>query len=264
MQSVLLTISYRGTDFAGWQRQDGFPTIQECLENALQTIFGEPVVVHGSGRTDAGVHALRQMAHARLPVSFPIDDLPRALNGNIPDAISVSAARIVPASFHARFSATGKRYLYRYLVSRIRPAMGREYAHWVKRPLDLDAMREAAMALVGEHDFAAFASNPGYERKRATVRRLRHVRLIRRPHGIDLVVQGNGFLYNMVRAIAGTLQQVGVGRIPPARVQEILESKDREQAGMTAPACGLYLCRVLYPAGIFTAEDSGCDGALSQ
>ena len=152
----------------------------------------------------------------------------------------------VPAGFHARFSARGKRYAYRYVVDHIRPVLGRVLGHWVKRPLDVVAMRQAARFLRGEHDFASFASNPGYERTRGTVRRLDHVHLIRRAHGVDLVVQGSGFLYNQVRAIAGTLQQVGLGKYPAEHVRTILAAKDRSLAGMTAPACGLYLVRVLY------------------
>ena len=246
MRTYLLTISYNGTRYAGWQRQDGFETIQECLEKAIQVLVGETVVVHGAGRTDAGVHALRQAAHVRLPRSFDPEELVRALNGNLPRDVAVRGVREVPADFHARFSAIGKRYVYRFLSSRIRPVLGTDLYHWVKRPLDIDAMRRAAGFLRGEHDFASFASNPGYDRTRGTVRRLDHVHLIRRGHGADLVVQGNGFLYNMMRAIAGTLQQVGLGKQPAEHVGSVLAARDRSMAGMTAPPGGLYLVRVLY------------------
>jgi tRNA pseudouridine38-40 synthase len=246
VRTYLLTISYNGTSYAGWQRQDGFETIQECLERAFLVLVGEAVVVHGAGRTDAGVHALRQTAHVRLPRPFDPEELVRALNGNLPHDIAVREAREVPAGFHARFSAAGKRYAYRFLSSRIRPVFGTNLCHWVKRPLDIDAMRRAAGFLRGEHDFASFASNPGYERTHGTVRRLDHVHVVRRSHGADLVVQGNGFLYNMVRAIAGTLQQVGLGKHPAEHVAGVLAARDRREAGMTAPAGGLYLVRVLY------------------
>ena len=242
----LLTISYMGKPFAGWQRQAGLDTVQEHLERALGILYPEPPAVHGAGRTDAGVHAIGQTAHVTLPPSCEPEQLSRALNGNLPPDISVRHIRPVPADFHARFSSRGKRYLYRYLVGPHRPVFGRDYFHWVRRPLDLSAMRSAAAEPVGEHDFAAFASNPGHPRPRGTVRRISQARVVRRPYGMDLVVQGNGFLYNQVRAIAGTLQQVATGRIPPVRMREILLSKDRSQAGMTAPACGLYLVRVLY------------------
>ena len=215
MRTYLLTLGYNGTRYAGWQRQDGFETVQECMEKAVGVLIGETVTVHGAGRTDAGDHAL-------------------------------SGAREVQADFHARFSATGKRYAYRFLTSPIRPLFGTGLYHWVKRPLDIDAMRRGAGFLRGEHDFASFASNPGYDRTRGTVRRLDHVHIIHRPHGADLVVQGNGFLYNMVRAIAGTLQQVGLGKHPPEHVRDVLAAKDRSMAGMTAPPSGLYLVRVLY------------------
>ncbi|MGE3172945.1 MAG: tRNA pseudouridine(38-40) synthase TruA [Planctomycetota bacterium] len=249
MLTCLLTIAYDGTRYAGWQRQLGEDTVQQRLEEALAVIFGGRVVVEGAGRTDAGVHALAQTAHVVLPRPFEPRRLLPALNGNLPPDVAIRAVRPVPAGFHARFCATGKRYLYRCITSRLRPALGRGHFHWVRRPLDLDAMRRAAGALVGRHDFAAFASNPGYVRKRGTVRTLQHVHLVQRRWGFDLVVQGDGFLYNMVRAIAGTLILVGAGRMPPERVGEILAAGDRSQAGPTAPACGLYLARVLYRSG---------------
>lgn len=247
MNSYLLTIAYDGSEFAGWQRQEGFDSVQQRLEEAVTTITGEPVVVHGAGRTDAGVHALRQCAHLRIERDFEPERLLRAINGNLPDAVRVSDARRVPPGFHARFSACGKRYVYRSLVSRVLPVFGRGRYHWIRRSVDLPRMRAGARHLVGEHDFAAFATNPGYERKRGTVRRVDHVRVVRRPHGFDVFVQGSGFLYNMVRAIAGTLIEVGVGKRDPAEVAAILASRDRRRAGENAPAEGLYLLRVLYP-----------------
>ena len=239
-----------GRAFAGWQRQDGFETVQEHLERAFATLAGERIVVHGAGRTDSGVHALGQAAHVTLPETQDPDRLLRALNGNLPPDISVIQVRPVPDDFHARFSARAKRYLYRFLVSRHRPVFNRELFHWVRTPMDLSAMRAAAVELVGEHDFAAFASNPGDGRNPDTVRRVDHLHLVRRPWGIDLFIQGGGFLYNMVRAIAGTLQDVGMLRYPPRRVAEILAARDRCLAGMTAPAHGLFLLRVLYPREI--------------
>jgi tRNA pseudouridine38-40 synthase len=243
-----------GRTFAGWQRQDGFETVQEHVERAFATIFGKHIAVYGAGRTDSGVHALGQAAHETLPEPYEPDRLVRALNGNLPPDIGVCQVRPVPDHFHARFSARAKRYLYRYLVGRQRPVFSRDLFHWVRRPLNLTAMREAAVELVGEHDFAAFASNPGQSRNPATIRRVDHLHLIRRPWGIDLFIQGGGFLYNMVRAIAGTLQDVGMLRYPPRRVAEILAARDRRLAGMTAPARGLYLLRVLYPQEILGVD----------
>jgi len=243
----LLTIAYDGTRFGGWQRQANRTSVQEELERAFTVIFGGTVSVEGAGRTDAGVHAFGQAAHAVLPRPLRSGSLLLALNGNLPPDVAVRSVREVPDDFHARFCARGKRYVYRCVVSRVRPAVGRGYYHWVKRPLDLAAMTAAGRHLLGRHDFAAFASNPGYERKHGTVRTLQHLHLCRRPWGFDLAVQGNGFLYNMVRAIAGTLLEVGAGRRSPAAVAEVLASRDRRRAGATAPACGLYLLAVLYP-----------------
>ncbi len=247
MQRYLLTIAYDGTDFAGWQRQPGVETIQAWLETVLARIFGQPVPVHGAGRTDAGVHALRQRAHVCLPPVVDAGKLIRSLNCLLPDSIAVRSIEPVPENFHARFSAIGKRYVYRCRVSRQPPVHDRRFVHWVKVPLDLERMRQAACLLEGEHDFAAFATNPGYPRTRGTVRRLSRLRLIRRSRGYDLMAQGEGFLYNMVRTIAGTLIDVGRGRREPTGMTEILESRDRNNAGMNAPACGLFLVRVLYP-----------------
>ncbi len=249
MHSYLLTIAYDGSRYAGWQRQDGFDTVQGRLEHAVAVLAGEPVVVHGAGRTDAGVHALGQCAHVRLAAAREPAQLLRAINGNLPPDIAVTAVRPVPASFHARFSARGKRYVYRFTVSAIRPVFARGYSCWVRRPLDVGAMRAAAAHLRGSHDFAAFATNPGYPRKRGTVRRIDCVHLIRRPHGLDLFVQGDGFLYNMVRGIAGTLRDVGLGRCSAAGFTEILRRRDRRLAGANLDPGALYLLRVLYPPG---------------
>ncbi|MHC5065170.1 MAG: tRNA pseudouridine(38-40) synthase TruA [Planctomycetota bacterium] len=248
MHSYLLTLAYDGCEYAGWQRQDGFETIQSCVERAFGVLLGSTVPVHGAGRTDAGVHALRQTAHVRIEREFDCHELLCALNGNLPKDIAVRAVQPVSSEFHARFSAIGKRYLYRSRVSRIRPVHATGFYHWVRRPLDLAKMQHAAKNFVGEHDFAAFASNPGYERSHGTVRRIHHMHVIRRAWGFDLFAQGNGFLYNMVRTIAGTLIEVGLGKINPDEIRHILASRDRSQAGPNAPAQGLYLMRVLYPA----------------
>ena len=255
LHGYLLTISYDGVAFAGWQRQEGFDTVQLRLEEAALALVGEPVVVHGAGRTDAGVHALRQAAHLRIPRAFEPGKLLMALNGNLPPEVRVAAVRRIPPGFHARFSAIGKRYVYRCLISRIAPVFERGRCHWIRRACDLDRMRRAARHLRGEHDFAAFATNPGYERKRGTVRRIDHLHVLRRGRGFDIAVQGNGFLYNMVRTIAGTLIEVGVGKREPDEIATILASRDRCLAGENVPAEGLYLLRVLYPPHAFRLAD---------
>ena len=151
------------------------------------------------------------------------------------------------------FSARGKRYGYRFQFSPVRPVLGRDLAHWVKRPLDVAAMREGAAHLIGEHDFASFATNPGYVRKRGTVRHIEHLHIVRRAHAVLLVIQGNGFLYNMVRTIAGTLRDVGLGKHSPLHVKGVLEARDCRAAGMTCEAAGLFLMRVLYPRDALVA-----------
>ena len=255
VRSFLLTIAYDGRNYRGWQRQEGFDSVQERLEDAVATIYGEPLVVHGAGRTDAGVHALRQCAHFRVGSSRgprEPETVRDALNGNLPPDVVVRGVRRVPAAFHARFSACGKRYVYRCLVGRLRPVFHTGLMTWIRRGrLDVAAMRRAAALIEGTHDFAAFATNPGYARKRPTVRTVHHVRLAQRPMGFDLFVQGNGFLYNMVRTMVGTLVEVGIGDRGPDDVLRILQSRDRREAGPNLPPDGLYLQRVLYPADAF-------------
>jgi tRNA pseudouridine38-40 synthase len=255
--NCLLTIAYDGTRFLGWQRQQDQRTVQGELERACARIFGCHVHVEGASRTDAGVHALGMAAHAQLPRPFPLPQLAKALNGNLPDDVVVRSVAAVPDGFHARFDAVGKRYLYRCVVGRLRPPFGRDYCHWVRRPVDLPAMRQAAAALIGRHDFASFASNPGYERRRGTVRTVQHLHLVARRHGFDLAIQGDGFLYNMVRAITGTLLLVGHGRMPAETVAQILAARDRRLAGATAPASGLWLLRVLYARDALAPGDPG-------
>ena len=260
MPTYLLTVAYDGTRFHGWQRQVGVRTVQEELERACADIDCPDVHVEGAGRTDTGVHAVGQCAHIRLPRAFPPDRLQLALNANLPEDVSVQAVREAPDTFHARFHSRGKRYLYRVVCDRVRPAIGRPYYHWSRRPVDLPAMRRAAQCLVGKHDFASFATNPGYARSRGTVRTLQHVHLIERRDGFDFAVQGSGFLYNMVRNLVGTLLEVGYGNREPEWVEQVLRGADRRLAGATAPARGLYLLRVLYAADLSPAgEEPGRD-----
>lgn len=254
MPNYLLTIAYDGLPYAGWQRQAGQDTVQARVELAAARISGQHIAVEGAGRTDAGVHALAMAAHVVLPRVWEARSLLLALNANLPPDIAVQAVRPAPDGFHARFHALGKRYVYRVMTGPIRPAIARGYYHWVRRGVDLSAMRAAAALLRGRHDFASFATNPGYVRRYGTVRTLQHIHLMRRPHGFDLCVQGDGFLYNMVRTIAGTLLDVGLGRRPAVWVGEVLAAADRRRAGATAPAGGLYLTSVLYEPQLLPAE----------
>jgi tRNA pseudouridine38-40 synthase len=259
MRNCRAQIAYDGSDYFGWQRQDGFRSVQQSLEEALEALVGDKVVVHGAGRTDTGVHALGQVAHFHVDTRLDDDRLRHALNFHLPDGIVLRRLETCRDDFHARFDARGKRYAYRVVTSRFRPPFGRSHAHWVSDPLDRDAMRAGGRALLGEHDFSAFAS-AGSPRD-SHVRTLTHLRLVARRSGFWLVVQGDGFLYNMVRAIAGTLIDAGRGKIASDEVGAILRSRDRGEAGPTAPAAGLYLLAVLYPEPVFAGRDRGVRGA---
>jgi len=259
MRNLRLLIAYDGTNLAGWQRQANGETVQEELERAFAVLTGEKLTVHGSGRTDAGVHALCQNAHVHLAhPQPPTDRMHLALNSLLPPDIRVLRAMDMPAEFHARFSARGKRYLYRIRWSEVPSPIERRFSYWVPRVLDLDRMREAARHFVGEHDFVAMASNPGHAYVRPTVRRIQSIHLLRRKEGADLVVQGSGFLYNQVRTMAGSLVEVGRGRQSPGWISEVLDSRDRSQAGPTLPPQGLFLLRVLYP------EEFGGNGGARE
>lgn len=269
MPTYLLTIAYEGTAFHGWQQQDGVRTVQQELVRAFAAIDCPGLHVEGAGRTDAGVHAVGQAAHVVVPRAFPPERLLLALNSNLPDDVAVQAVREAPDGFHARFHARGKRYVYRCLCVGVRPAIGRGLYHWVRRPVDVAAMRAAAVCLAGRHDFASFAANPGYPRRRGTVRVLQHLHLLRHAGGFDLAVQGSGFLYNMVRNIMGSLLEVGYGNHPPGWIAEVLAACDRRRAGPTAPPHGLYLVRVLYaddlsPAGDEPGREAVADGDLDE
>lgn len=258
MRNVRVLVAYDGSCYHGWQRQSGFPSVQEELEGALATLVGEPVSVHGSGRTDTGVHALGQVASFHLETRLDDTTLRNALNAHLPSDVVVRAAETCPDDFHARFSARGKRYAYAVTTAPVRSPFARRRAHSVRGPLDTGAMQRAAAQLLGRHDFRAFAG--AGSPRRTTVRSLQHARWIVRRERLVLVVQGDGFLYNMVRNLAGTLLEVGRGKLAPEEVGAILAGRDRRRAGPTAPAHGLYLLRVLYPEPVFAASGSGAAG----
>lgn len=247
MRTLKLTLEYDGTDYVGWQRQVAGVSIQGLLEDALQRFEGGPVTVHGAGRTDAGVHAVGQVASVALAATIDTVTLARALNAILPPAVRVLGIDEAAPEFHARFSAVGKVYEYRIVNAPIVSAFVNRYAWHVMPPLDLDAMRAAAAALVGAHDFAAFR---GAGTDVASTERVVREIAWEDGGGYDLPIvvriRGDGFLRHMVRNIVGTLVEVGIGRWSPARVPAILASKDRSQAGPTAPPQGLFLVRVLY------------------
>jgi len=259
MRNVRFEVAYDGSRFFGWQRQDGFESVQGALEEALATLLDTVVSVQGAGRTDTGVHALRQVAHVHVDTRLDDDRLRHALNAHLPEGVIVRRLETCRDDFHSRFHATGKRYLYLTATTRFRPPFGRAFCHWVAQPLDRRSMAAAARVLEGRHDFKAFG-NTGSAR-RTTVRTVHHVRLVARRERFALVVQGDGFLYNMVRNIAGTLIEVGKGRRAVEDVAEALRSGRRELAGATAPAAGLFLVRVFYAEPTFHGPDVGPHGA---
>lgn len=258
MRNVRALIAYDGSKFFGWQRQAGFRSVQEALEDALEALLREHVVVHGAGRTDTGVHALGQVAHFHVDTELDDDRLRHALNFHLDAGIVVRRLETCRDDFHAQYHARGKRYVYRIATTRFLPAFGREYTHWVHDALDLRAMREAAKAFVGEHDFSSLASS-GSPRT-SNVRTISSLRIVARRESCLIVVQGNGFLYNMVRTIAGTLLDVGRGKSTAREVEEVLRSRDRRNAGPTAPPNGLWLVRVLYDEPVFAGKDRGPRG----
>ncbi len=241
---ILLTVSYDGTAYVGWQYQNNGPSIQDELEKALQKATGQFVRVTGASRTDAGVHALGQRAHFDVCSSIPPEKYPFVLNRWLPEDIRVTAARQVKDDFHARFMAAGKLYTYRIHNAPHASAILRHCTAHVPVRLDEAAMRQSAQALLGTHDFAAFAAAGG--QAKTTVRTIDFFALDRAGEEITLRVHGNGFLYNMVRIIAGTLIDVGHGKLDKDCIARALESRDRLDLGVTAPACGLELTRVEY------------------
>ena len=247
MRTLRLTIQYDGTHYVGWQRQAEGTSLQALIEDALAPIEGRAVTIQGAGRTDAGVHALGQVASVRLGASLDAPTLGRALNAVLPDEVRVIAVEEADDDFHARFAATGKIYEYRIVnAAFVSPFLFR-YAWHVPQPLDVGAMRAAAEALVGTHDFAAFqGSGSVVHSTERTIEALEweDARQFDRPLVVRL--SGDGFLRYMVRNVVGTLVEVGLGRWPQARVREIVESRSRSCAGPTAPPQGLFLVKVRY------------------
>lgn len=244
-----LTVAYDGTAYQGWQVQKIGLGVQEMVETALAGLFPSQPRLHSSSRTDTGVHALGLVAHFEIPTAefrFPARRLAIALNAHLPDDIRVVSARTCAPAFHARFDATGKQYRYQVWNHAAMNPLLRHQAWHVPRTLDLRAMRRAAGGLVGRHDFRAFTANPGYERT-STTRCLTRCDIRRSGPLLTFLIEGDGFLYKMCRGIVGTLVQLGLGRIEPAALPEILASGDRRLAGMTAPAQGLILWKVFYP-----------------
>jgi len=240
-----IEVAYDGTAYFGWQVQPRHTTVQACIERAVAQITGETVKVHGSGRTDQGVHARGQVAHFDLHKRMPPDALKKGINALLPADIRILRATRAKPDFHARRTATKKEYRYFIWNTEIREPSHRLYATHVRRPLDVAAMRAAAALLVGRHDFAAFTANPNREVE-STVREVRYLTVSKAGPLITVRVASEGFLYKMVRSLCGLLIRVGEGAEKPEAVRAILESKIRTARVPTAPAEGLFLWRVWY------------------
>jgi tRNA pseudouridine38-40 synthase len=245
LRNILLLLEYDGTAYHGWQRQAEAATLQQTLEEALARLTGEPITLLGSGRTDAGVHALGQVANFRTTSAIPLKAFHQGLNSLLPRDLAVLAAHEAPPEFHARKSARAKTYEYR-ILNRPNPSpLSRHYAWWITSPLDLAALAATAACLEGEHDFTAFRASGSDNRN--PVRRMVAARWQTHPGGwLRFTITGNGFLRGMVRSLVGTMVEVGRGKAPPTRLPELLASGDRRLAGPTAPPQGLYLVEVFY------------------
>ncbi len=246
MVTFRLALEYDGADFAGWQVQaEGTRTVQGTLEAALQQVTGATARVTGAGRTDAGAHAERQVASVTLETGLDPERLARALNGVLPHDLAVVDCATAPADFHARYGARSKLYCYRIWNGVSASPLRRARCYRVAPPLDLEAMRKGALGLLGTHDFAAFQA--AGSQVASSVRTLTRLDVAGEPRGeIGLWVEGTGFLRHMVRNLAGTLIEVGLGQREAASMAELLESRDRQRAGSTAPAQALTLVRVDY------------------
>lgn len=252
---LALTVAYNGAGFHGFARQHGLPTVQGELELALRTVFGCPVETVGAGRTDAGVHALGQVVSFELPKRGParrtLDRLRSSLNALTPEGMVIRSIEEKPADFSARFSAREREYRYRYVFSEVEPLFLRPYTWWVpsSQPVDVQAMKQAAPLLLGTHDFASFCVSASAV-ERNTVRELLSLTFFGTDHlgeaCLVLQVRGTAFLHSMIRVIAGSMLEIGLGRREPQWLSEVLAAKDRTAAGQTAPAQGLTFWRVRY------------------
>jgi tRNA pseudouridine38-40 synthase len=246
MKTFKLTIEYDGTNYHGWQIQAGDVTIQETIETALSTMTREKIRISGSGRTDAGVHAYAQVASFKTRSNIPAHGFFAGLNSLLPDDIVITACEAVDDDFHARFSARHKTYHYRIYNRPVPIAVGRHYAWHIRKKLDAAAMEEAAGHVIGTHDFKSFegAGSP----REHTTRTVVGTSLSVTENGyLVFEITANGFLRYMVRNLVGTLVDVGLGKISPEGFRQILEAENRDLAGATAPANGLFLVRVDYP-----------------
>ena len=245
MRTIRLTVEYDGTHYLGWQVQPKGPTIQGMIEEKLALLTGESTHLVGSGRTDAGVHALGQVAHFKTKSQMDVHTIQRALNALLPSDIVIQKAEEVGEDFHARNQAKSKVYEYRILNRNVRSALHREYAWHIPQKLDFEALQRATQSLIGEHDFSSFRS-VGTPTRTAVRKVIRAEWKMGQDGLIHFEIEANGFLKQMVRAIVGTLVEVGKGKITSEEFLKVLLAKDRKKAGPTAPAHGLFLKEVRY------------------
>ena len=246
MRRIKLTVAYDGTNYCGWQIQPNGITIEEVLNKALKKLTGEDILVIGASRTDSGVHAIGNVAVFDTETTIPPEKISVALNQRLPEDIVITNSEEVAADFHPRYCDCSKTYEYHIINTRIPIPTKRLTNYFVSYPLDIEKMKMAAAYLVGEHDFVSFCNvRTDVEN---TVRTITALDIVTKENEITIRITGNGFLYNMVRIIVGTLIRVGRGFYEPEKVKEILEAKDRKAAGVTAPAHGLMLMEIQYNA----------------
>lgn len=245
MRNFKMIVEYDGSAYCGWQRQPNGLAIQEILEKALEKITSGKVSVIGSGRTDAGVHAFNQAASFKSATYLPAEKIFRGVNSVLPPDVVVKSLEEAPIDFHAQRDVVSKIYVYRICNQRLRPALGRSYCWHIRQPLNLEKMRQAALFLPGTHDFSCFCATGTDVQDRT--RTLNRVDIAISPDGlIEITVEAKGFLKYMARNIAGTLVEVARGKRSPEDMQALIDSRNRNLAGLTAPACGLFLKEVKY------------------
>ncbi len=244
MKNIAMRLMYDGRNYHGWQYQKNGITVQQTIEEALSKITGEDIKVTGCSRTDAGVHALDYVLNFRSETSIPTEKLPYALNYHLNGDITAVAAWEADGDFNARFSSKGKRYIYRIWNGKMRNPFHRGYSWYLPYNIDTERMKEAASHFIGEHDFSAFMAAGGSQK--TTVRTIKECSVEVDGSLVTVTVAADAFLYNMVRIITGTLAEVGMGKIAPDDVPQIIESGDRRESGLTAPPEGLFLQEVFY------------------